>query len=202
MNREPLFKKDAEKYMREAKNGMSDEESAMKTVYDARCKAVYLSRYDYNAFIQHIIDNKELFKYHLDREGKECIRRLVNESRAKNRCLTSDEAYIIDDTLGGYISADDSEVVIDGIIRQDKHNPKGYAFEKILRDKFDATYSSFWDWINSDSFKKEAYQRKDLYGLMCELIEHQKRENIYIGKRKHYEPEDEIYLEEVKRMME
>lgn len=202
MNRDPLFKQDAEKYLREAKNGMSDEDSERKLIYNLRCKAVYLSNYDFDAFMQLIADNKEIFKYHFDREGKECIRRLVNDARSKHRCLTNEEKMMVDDTFGDYVASEDSEVIILGAVKQEPLNPKGYAFEKALRDNFNATYSKFWDWINSDNFKKQAYQRKDLYNLMYDLIQHQKLSNIYIGKRKHYEPEDEVYFSEVLRMME
>lgn len=185
------------------KNRKSTEDQEKEVIYRARCHMVALSR-NYPAFVEYIRENAHIFA-RMDDAGKECMRRLCQESMLKYAVFHShDDVELFDRVFGHYIPANRSSTIFEGTPLSRRRDDTPKTLDEQVVSYTNTAYQTFIEWISDPIIQAQLAERPDLHYRVNNAIEVNRLHNfVPVPKRgyREYHPDDEQIFSKVLNSM-
>jgi hypothetical protein len=160
-----------------------ERDEATEMLSALRIRLVAYSKSDYKAFMEYLKENEDVFKYHIDNESKEQLRKMCQDAWERfSRESKLSDTELFDDIFGFLIP--NSMPCVQG-------QPKIPRIEREMDYFARSTYSAFYKWLSHPNTLREIMRHSELRDKLSKIIDRQRKENKVVGNGKGYEPSDE-----------
>lgn len=188
-----------DEYRESVRKRVESEDRLKERIYFARCRMVALS-HNFPEFLGFLYDNEDLLSK-MDSAGKECMRRLCQESMQTHAIYFShDHIRFFDHLFGPYIPVSRSHTIPVGSSPYTLRDDTPKTLDEQVTAYTNTTYQTFYEWISDPDVQARLAERPDLEHRVRIAIDTNRLHNLVMVPNKglrEYHPNDELIFSKV-----